>query len=172
MKSILLSGFMAAGKTTWGLELARRFELKFFDVDREIERKAENPIAKIFARRGEDAFRLLESSIFAEILKKNPDDSVFAAGGGFVINPNNLNLLKNCTNIFIDADFEQIFSRLSAEKGKRPLVVGLGKMDIKALFDSRRKKYCELADYMVEDFNELMLITNKLLQMEKNNDTG
>nr|WP_263329229.1 shikimate kinase [Paraclostridium sp. AKS73] len=39
MKNIILIGFMGTGKTTVGKELARLKEMKFLDMDFEIEKR-------------------------------------------------------------------------------------------------------------------------------------
>ena len=76
-----LIGFMGAGKSTLGEELARRLGRPFVDVDREIER--EEPIARIFETGGEKAFRLRESKHAVEALQASTP-AVVALGGGAV----------------------------------------------------------------------------------------
>ena len=57
-RHVALIGFMGAGKSTVGEELAEKLGRPFLDVDSEIER--EEPIARIFETGGEAAFRLRE----------------------------------------------------------------------------------------------------------------
>ena len=52
---------MASGKSAVGKNLARRLGLKYLDIDETIEKDTGLPIAKIFEKKGESAFRDLES---------------------------------------------------------------------------------------------------------------
>ena len=54
---IYLVGFMGCGKSTVGGALAERLGWSFFDIDSEIEEAENQPIAGIFAARGEREFR-------------------------------------------------------------------------------------------------------------------
>ena len=56
-RHLALAGFMGAGKTTLGEEVARRLRRPFVDLDREIERQAGATIEELFARDGEAGFR-------------------------------------------------------------------------------------------------------------------
>jgi 3-dehydroquinate synthetase/shikimate kinase len=82
-KHIALIGFMGAGKSTIGREVARLTERPFIDLDEEIE-KSFAPISRIFEDFGEDAFRLIEEKHAAEALAAD-ELSVIALGGGAVL---------------------------------------------------------------------------------------
>ena len=58
--ALVLIGFMGAGKTTAATQLGVDRGLRVTDVDQLIEARAGSPIAEIFARDGEAAFRALE----------------------------------------------------------------------------------------------------------------
>ena len=64
----VLVGFMGAGKTTVGTELAALKGVDFIDVDREIERRTSRSIPDLFAE-GEEAFRELEESVTVEVVR-------------------------------------------------------------------------------------------------------
>ena len=61
--TLALIGFMAAGKSSAGREIAKALGLEFADADAEIERRAGKPVAEIFATEGEAAFRALEQQV-------------------------------------------------------------------------------------------------------------
>ena len=78
-RHLALIGFMGAGKTTVGQEVARRTGRPFVDTDAEIEAR-HGPIAELFER-GEEEFRRLEAVVVEEMLGR-AEPSVIALGGG------------------------------------------------------------------------------------------
>ena len=78
-RHIALIGFMGAGKTTVGREVAQRTSRPFVDTDAEIEAR-HGPISKLFER-GEAQFRRIEAEIVEEALGR-AQPSVIALGGG------------------------------------------------------------------------------------------
>lgn len=78
-RHIALIGFMGAGKTTVGAEVARRTGRPFVDTDAELEAR-HGPIAQLFER-GEAEFRRLEADVVEEVLGRG-EPSVIALGGG------------------------------------------------------------------------------------------
>lgn len=79
---IVLTGFMGSGKSTVGPILASQLGWKFVDVDDVIEADAGVPIAQLFARDGEAAFRDLEHATIARLAAGR--DLVMALGGGAI----------------------------------------------------------------------------------------
>src|SRR5262245_57732530 len=79
-RNIILTGFMGSGKSTVGRRLAARLGWRFADLDRLVERRAGLPVAEIFRRRGERAFRRLEHRVIRSLRRKR--GWVVAAGGG------------------------------------------------------------------------------------------
>jgi len=66
--NIVLTGFMGTGKTAVGRRLARVLGREFLDLDELVEEQAGLSIVEVFARRGEAAFRRLESREDAKIM--------------------------------------------------------------------------------------------------------
>src|SRR3989338_6836241 len=91
-KNITLIGFMAVGKSVVGQRLARKLKRPFVDLDRAIEAKEGMKVSEIFARKGETYFRKVEKETVRELLGRN--GQVIAAGGGAVVDEENLNLFK------------------------------------------------------------------------------
>ncbi|HIL71656.1 MAG TPA: shikimate kinase, partial [Verrucomicrobia bacterium] len=90
-----LVGFMGTGKSTVGRRLAQMLEFLLVDADHMIERAAGKPITEIFEKDGELRFREYEFEILESIQKMK--NTVISTGGGFVVPPQNMELLKqNC----------------------------------------------------------------------------
>ena len=64
---IYLVGFMGAGKTSLGRQLAERLVWPFEDLDATIERKERSKILRIFLEKGEAYFRDLECRALAQL---------------------------------------------------------------------------------------------------------
>ena len=144
MAKVLL-GFMGAGKST----IARGLDPDFVDMDALLEDRLGMPIARFFEEKGEAAFRQVEEEVLADLLKT---DQVISTGGGIVISPRNRALLKqNLDNIYLKADFETLYQRISADKdNQRPLFLNNSKEDLAAIFDERQAWYEEVASQIVD----------------------
>ena len=144
MAKVLL-GFMGSGKTT----IARKLDSDFVDMDALLEGRLGMPIARFFEEKGEAAFRQLEEEVLADLLKT---DKVISTGGGIVISPRNRDFLKqNPDNIYLKADFETLYQRISADKeNQRPLFLKNSKEDFAAIFDERQAWYEEVASKVID----------------------
>ena len=113
-KMFALVGLMGTGKSTLGRGLAEAMGCAFVDSDSEIETQAGKSIAEIFADEGESAFRALEANVLQSLVQKHVNDpAVLATGGGAVMNPNSLAMLKaRCTLCWLKADPTNIIKQL------------------------------------------------------------
>jgi shikimate kinase len=119
---VVLVGFMGSGKSSVGVELARRVGAEFVDVDAWIERASGREIRELFAVEGEDAFRLREKAALREILSVK--GRVVATGGGAFMDEGNRALLKGYGPVvYLEAMPETILHRLSGDSD-RPLLRG------------------------------------------------
>lgn len=127
---IFLIGFMGAGKTTIGKEIAAQRNLLFVDLDSVIEFKEGKSIAEIVMEKGIDYFRKKES----ELLKAmDLDNVIVACGGGTPCFFDNLEWMKSRGKvIFVNTSFESIFSRLKgSDISKRPLLKNIKPAELK-----------------------------------------
>ena len=144
MAKVLL-GFMGVGKST----IARGLDPDFVDMDALLEDRLGMPIARFFEEKGEAVFRQVEEEVLADLLKTN---QVVSTGGGVVVSQKNRDLLKeNSDNIYLKADFETLYQRISADKdNQRPLFLNNSKEDLEAIFNERQIWYEEVASQIVD----------------------
>ena len=101
MENVILIGMPSSGKSTVGRALAEKLDRPFFDSDTEIEKKTGKTPAVLFAERGEDTFREIESEVVASLAAKTA--CVIATGGGAVLREENVRRLKqNGRLVFLD----------------------------------------------------------------------
>lgn len=141
----VLIGFMGSGKST----VARLLDDNYIDMDSLITEKIGMPIADYFDIEGEESFRRLESQVLEELLKM---DSVISTGGGVIVNPYNRSLLsKNKDTIYLKADFDTLYSRISKDKlNKRPLFITNSRDQLRQIFEQRQVWYEEVSTQQID----------------------
>jgi shikimate kinase/3-dehydroquinate synthase len=149
-KHLALIGFMGAGKSTIGREVARLTERPFVDTDEEIEGR-HGPIPDLFER-GEAEFRRIEELIVAEALAGPP--SVLALGGGAVLSPRTQERLRaHAFSFWIKVDAAVAWRR--SRGSNRPLA--RSEEDFLRLYESRLEVYAGAADGVGRDVQDVLL---------------
>jgi shikimate kinase len=148
MNNLIITGFMATGKTAVAKLLAARLGKKFIDTDQQIERYAKKSVSEIFDQEGEERFRKLEKNLLHWLI--HYDKVVISTGGGMIANPDNLKTLKKMGKIIcLTADPQVILERIK-HNTHRPLLNDPDPLSkIMALFISREPYYMQ-ADYTVD----------------------
>ena len=99
-RNIALVGFMTAGKSRVGRELARITGLPFVDVDDLIEGLEGMPIHDIFQARGEPYFRQVETAALQGLC--HGSGRIVACGGGSMLAEENRRLLRErCLTVWL-----------------------------------------------------------------------
>ena len=138
---------MGVGKSTLGKIVAKKLNLKFIDIDLNLEKKWSMKIWEIFENMGENFFRIEEEKEVLECLKKNK--RVLALGGGAFINKNIRNaILKNSLSFWLDLNLKTITQRVKWNK-KRPLLKQQNVEEIIKKLYSKRKNIYKLAKYKI-----------------------
>lgn len=119
-KNIVLVGMMGSGKSVIAKALAERLQLPCYSTDELIEQKTKKSIKALVASKGWEYFRSKEEQIVAQLAKKK--GVIIDTGGGVILNPDNVRLLKKHGIIFfIKVGPAVIFERIKDDK-KRPLI--------------------------------------------------
>ncbi len=151
MKNIVLTGFMGTGKTEVSKILAERLKRQRLCLDDMIEWKVGKPISEIFEQDGEAYFRKIESEMVATASKDK--DVIIDAGGGAIINENNLKRLKEHGIIFcLTASVNTILERTKRYTHRPLLNVVAPNKRISELLEQRQKFY-QKADYTIDTTN-------------------
>jgi shikimate kinase len=117
---IVLTGFMATGKTVVGRRLARVLGRPFVDTDGLVEAAAGRTVRDIFAHDGEARFRALERAAVEEAC--GVPDAVIATGGGALLDAENRRRLAAAGPIVcLTASPEDILARCGSGVS-RPLL--------------------------------------------------
>ena len=140
--NVVITGFMATGKSTVGRLVAQRLGMEFIDTDDLIEKRWGKCIADIFSEEGEQSFRKKEARIAAALGARC--GLVIATGGGMMLNPANIDAFNRQGRIYcLSASGDQILERINKDKdGVRPLAAVDDPMEqIQALMDARQMIY-------------------------------
>jgi shikimate kinase len=123
--NVVMTGFMATGKSTVGRLLAERLGFDFVDTDAVIEAR-HGPIPRIFAEHGEAEFRRLERELAAELAGQRR--LVIATGGGMLVDPVNADALCATGSVVcLTATVDTVIDRVLADGvDGRPLLAGSG----------------------------------------------
>ena len=146
-KNLVFIGMMGSGKTTLGKIVSKKLNMKFIDIDHEIESKENMKISDLFKKKGEVFFRKLEERISLQNLKKN--NSVISLGGGAFINKKvQKEVLKNHISIWLKWDNQNLINRIKNSQ-KRPIAFNASKNELIELIKKRSIVYSK-AMYKVD----------------------
>jgi len=161
---LILTGFMATGKTVVGPRVADRLSWRFIDTDNLVVQSAGKPIANIFADDGEAEFRRVEREVVASLATEsklcphceNPRPAVISTGGGALLDESNYAALARAGVIVCLTASPQVLAlRIGRSAAKRPKLLEGGKPlpeRIRELLDERAPGYAR-ADVSVDTSN-------------------
>ena len=145
----MLVGLPGSGKSTVGAKLARQLGRPFLDFDIEITRRQGMTIPDIFAQRGEPYFRELEHGLTAEV--RELENMVLAPGGGWVVRPENVALLRPPAKlIYLRLSPGAALRRMGSRIAGRPLLrLPNPRGELERLLAARQSVY-ESADIVID----------------------
>jgi shikimate kinase len=139
---VVITGFMAAGKTTVARALAARLGCEMLDTDELVRERAGRTPAEIIDAEGESRFRELESRVLGEALSGARPLVVALGGGAWSLAANReLIAARGCLTVWLDAPFELCRQRIEGAQDapERPLARDPARA--RALYDARRADY-------------------------------
>ena len=141
-RRIALIGLRGGGKSTLGALLAKRLDVPFIELDREIERRSGAPLSEIFDMFGQETFRRAEREALDEVLLKHKH-FVLATGGSIVTEPGTLEiLLSSCFTVWVRAEPQDHMKRVMAQGDMRPMAnSGRAMDDLISILKSREPLY-------------------------------
>jgi shikimate kinase len=152
--NLYLVGFMGTGKTTVGRTVAHKLGFHVLDSDHEIERRQGKTIPDIFAQLGEAAFRAMEREF---IEHGHPaEGTVVACGGGLVVQPGMLELLKGRgVVVCLHASIETILARTARQRNRPLLEVENPEQRVRTLYAEREPIYRQSGTVILTDSRPL-----------------
>lgn len=131
MKRIFLIGYMGAGKTTVGKDLAKKTGLSFVDLDNHIEARYHKTVGQLFKEKGEAEFREIEKRMLHEVAMF--EDILISTGGGAPCHFDNIQFMNSSgTTIYLKVSVGELVKRLEACKQVRPVLKGRTGEELKA----------------------------------------
>jgi len=151
--NLVLIGYRATGKTTVGERLAEILGYSFVDLDQVLVQEAGEPIVDIVARDGWAEFRRREKDLVARF--RHTQGQVLATGGGVVLDPENVEALReNGIIIWLTADPETIQARLAEDlprDANRPSLTGSDTIrEVTEVLEARLPLYEAAAQIIVD----------------------
>ena len=138
-ENLVFLGMMGSGKSSIGLQIAKKLKLTFVDIDKEIEKELGISIKKIFETKGENFFRKLEEKITLKKLKL--DSVVISLGGGAFTNKLiRKEVLRSSVSFWLNWNTTILLKRIRYSK-KRPLAFNATDNELVDLIKKRNNIY-------------------------------
>lgn len=172
MQRIILIGYMGAGKTTLGRQLAKDTGLMFYDLDWYIQNRMHRTVAQIFEESGEDGFRTIERNMLHEVAEF--ENIVLSCGGGTPCFFDNMDFLNSQgETVYLKASPEVLCAHLRMGKGVRPLLMNKTPEEVEAFVREQLKarepfymKAKHVYDINVLDsFNKIGVAARQIVEM-------
>ena len=161
---ISLIGLRGAGKSSLGMALAKRLELPFFEVSKEVEQRYGGAISVMMEINGPQALRRYEAEVLDELLGEH-EAAVIAAPGAIVSSAALYEqLLASTWSVWLEATPEDHMQRVVAQGDLRPMAGNRTAMnDLKAILGAREADYAR-ADARIDTSEQDFGATLDLLE--------
>lgn len=160
--NIVLIGFCSSGKSSTAYEIAQRLNMKFVDLDKEIEVRyylhygQELHYRNIIRKEGPELFFQIENEFLMELTRFT--DCVVAPGGGCPLREKNRKILSQLGKlIYLKTDPEVAFGRMKAKGIPLFLRSDPSMENVKRIWRERHDIYLSLTDCVID--NSFLTIT-------------
>ena len=162
-ENLVFLGMMGSGKSSIGLQIAKKLKLTFVDIDKEIEKELGISIKKIFETKGENFFRKFEEKITLKKLKL--DSVVISLGGGAFTNKLiRKEVLRSSVSFWLNWNTTVLLKRIRYSK-KRPLAFNATDNQLVDLIKKRNSIYSKaLYEIKCDNLSKKQVI-NKVLKI-------
>lgn len=176
MSIIYLVGGRASGKTTIGLELAKRLRFSFVDLDHLLCEDMGMSVAEIVEACGWDGFREHESRILAMVTTSYGNEEqnvVLACGGGIVERSANIDLMRGHGSvIWLAPDVAVQAARLGANplSAQRPSITGRDILaELAEIMERRAPMYGKAAHARVDSAAPVEAVCDEIMRVYDKN---
>lgn len=145
VRSIYLAGFMCAGKTSVGRELARLSGMPHFDTDISVGKASGHSPAELITGRGEKYFRVVEARCAEKLLARR--GVIVSFGGGLRFSSGRLDVLRrrNGVTVWLKTSQKAIAGRIFKNPSAYPIIgetrKGRISAKVRALLSARASLY-------------------------------
>lgn len=151
-RPLFFVGLMGCGKTAIGSRAAKRWGLKFYDMDKVIESEENMTVSQLFETKGEAYFRNKEVELTKRLVTMPP--CIIATGGGAFMNETIRDLIQNnAISVWLNADYDTLLERVSRKK-TRPLLEQGNKANILRTLMDQRTPYYRMAHVTINSNNQ------------------
>ena len=162
-ENLVFLGMMGSGKSSIGSLVAKKLNLEFIDIDKEIEKKLGMSIKEIFNSKGENYFRELEEKITLNKLKLS--STVISLGGGAFINQQIRRVvLKKNISFWLNWSDQILLDRIK-NSAKRPLAYKSSDDKLIEIINKRSSLYSRALYEIKCDSLSKNEIVNKVLEI-------
>ena len=147
MKSIILIGMPAVGKSTVGVVVAKRLGYEFIDTDLLIQKQENRLLKEIIEDEGIDGFLKIENQVNCDV---QAERAVISPGGSVVYCQEAMEHYKKIgVIVYLRASFETINNRIRNAKN-RGVVLKEGQT-LERLYEERVKLFEKYADLTIDE---------------------
>ena len=151
----VLFGPPGVGKSTLGNRLAKHLNLPFSDIDELIEKHTLIDRATLWQTKGEVYYRQIESSIVKEL-----KPGIIACGGGTILNPDNLKILKTLGKlIYLTCPFPLLKKRFFSI----PRAMLKTEAELKCLLEQRIPQYEKIEAIRLDTSGSIEMLIQELV---------